>query len=965
MNSEAGSVLYVHLAPSLNLFFLIDSPQGRFPGSPPSTDECLFLLNRKFIYKKNTMTHYTIVKRAAYIIMTIAALFLSDATFAQKIESPQAGPLRPNLGTASTYAIFTGAGAIHNTGLSQLTGDVGQDGQYAFTGFPPGTYTGTLNRANGASALAKSDLLTAWTNNAAVTCDKVLGVGIANGQTFTPAVYCAGGASTTTGSITFDAQGDASAIFIVKIGGALSANAGTHILLANGALATNIYWFVDGAVNIADNSTFKGVIVARGAITFLGTSSLDGRALTTAGAINIASNSMGPVAAGPGNNITVTHPAQGDTIKGGTQNYQITWTGTGIASKKIFAYSLDNGLTWKTIDTIISDLFAHNWNVPDTIAAKALIRITDGNNLIGTSGVFTIASSKLPGITIINPALGDTIKGGMQNYQITWSGTGITSKKIFEYSLDNGVTWKTIDTITADVFTHSWNVPDTSSTKAIVRITDGNGLKGTSGLFNITSSKSTSIIVVRPALGEMILGGTQNYQIIWSGTGITSMKTIEFSLDSGLTWTMIGTITSDLSSYSWNVPDTASKRAFVRVTDQNNLRGISGLFTIVSSKSPAIIIVRPSPGEIVIGGTQNYQITWTGAGIGSMKTIELTLDGGLTWKIIGTITSEVFTFNWSVPDTSSTQAAIRITDQNNLRGTSGIFTIIPSKSPGGIIVITPRTAEIITGGTQNYQITWSGTGLNTEKMFDLSLDGGITWQPISVFFTDAFNYGWNVPDTASTQAVIRITDLNGNSGKSGIFTIKSSKGGSGVITVIHPVSAEVVDGGTHNFTIEWTGSGLASLKTFELSTNNGLTWTTIGTSSTEGFTYSWNVPNINTTTALIRITDANGATGTSAIFTIRSGASVATSSAKGYSISNYPNPARSQTTINMVLPVASNIRLRVTDGLGREIEVIARGHLEAGSYKIPFDASGLSTGIYNYILQADAVTLAGKINFIK
>jgi hypothetical protein len=819
------------------------------------------------------MTHFTaLYKQIAFVVATIAILFLSDQSFGQKVPVPEAGPLRPNLGTASTYAIFTGAGAINNTGLSKLTGDVGQDGAYSFNGFPPGTYTGTLNRNNGASALAKSDLLTAWTNEAAVTCGFVLGVGIVNGQTFNSGVYCAGGASTTTGNITFDAQGNSSAIFIVKIGGQLSANAGTHILLANGALATNIYWFVDGAVNVADNSTFKGVIVSRGAINFLGTSSLDGRALTTAGAINIAANNMGPVAAGQGNNITVTHPAQGDTIKGGTQNYQITWTGSGIASKKIFEYSLDNGVSWKTIDTFTSDLFSHNWNVPDTVASKAIIRITDGNNLVGLSGIFTISSSKLPG--------------------------GIT--------------------------------------------------------------------IIKPASGEMILGGTQNYTIVWSGTGITSGKTLEYSLDSGLTWKTIGTITSDVFTYNWNVPDTASKKAMVRITDQNNLRGVSGIFTIVSSKSPAIVIVRPSAGEIIIGGTQNYQISWTGVGIGTMKTIELSLDGGLTWKMIGSISADVFTYNWNVPDTTSTNAVIRITDQNNIRGISGIFTIVSSKSPGGIIVVKPMAGEIITGGTPNYQITWTGAGLATEKMLEISLDGGLTWQEIGIVFTDAFTYNWNVPDTATTQAVIRITDVNGNTGKSGLFTIKSSKGGSGEIVVIHPVPAEVVDGGTQNFTIEWTGTGLASQKTFELSTNNGLTWTTIGTSSTEGFSYSWNVPNVSTTEALIRITDANGVTGTSAIFTIKSGASVAPgSTANGYSVSNYPNPVISQTTINFILPVAAEITLRIADGLGREIRSIVRSHYEAGSYNILFDASNLSAGMYNYILQADSVMLVGKINIIK
>ena len=143
-----------------------------------------------------------------------------------------------------------------------------------------------------------------------------------------------------------------SAIFIVKIGGQLDVNSGTHILLANNAQAGNIYWFVDGAVNVANNSTFKGVIVARGSVIFSGTSSLDGRALVAPlGAITLSSNSVGPFAAGPGNNITVTRPAQGDTVKAGTTNYQITWTGSGIAPKKTFEYSLDSGSTFSNFSS--------------------------------------------------------------------------------------------------------------------------------------------------------------------------------------------------------------------------------------------------------------------------------------------------------------------------------------------------------------------------------------------------------------------------------------------------------------------------------------------------------------------------------------------------------------------------------------------------------------------------------------
>jgi len=114
------------------------------------------------IIKNDMMKQITTLRiRVACVVACLFGILVTaSASFAQ---------LRPNLGTASTYVVFTGGGAINNTGLSVLTGDVGQDGAYAFNGFPPGTYTGALNRNNSASALAKSDLLNAWTVEAAVT----------------------------------------------------------------------------------------------------------------------------------------------------------------------------------------------------------------------------------------------------------------------------------------------------------------------------------------------------------------------------------------------------------------------------------------------------------------------------------------------------------------------------------------------------------------------------------------------------------------------------------------------------------------------------------------------------------------------------------------------------------------------------------------------------------------------------
>ena len=628
------------------------------------------------LINNNQMTYYTSLRlRMVCAIACLAVLScISIASFAQ---------LRPNLGSASTYAIFSGGGAINvATGdTAILVGDVGQVGSYAFNG-SPSTYTGTLNRNNAAAATALSDLETAQTADGSVACGTVLGTTIVNGQSFTPGVYCSGAATTTNAgsTITFNAQGAANAIFIVKIDGALTAAAGTHIVLANNARAANIYWFVNGEVTVADNSTFTGTIIADGEISFAGSSSLNGRALAApAGAINLGSNHMS-LPTDSGNNLTVTKPATRDTILGGTLNDTIRWTGLGIAPVKTLQYSLDSGVTWATIATITTDSLYYVWHVPDTTSTKSLVRVTDTSNLRGVSGIFTIISNK---IVVTRPAIAETITGGTKAVPNHMDGTGLNHIKTFALSLDSGLTWTTVGKDTTAGFTYSWNVPDTFSTKAIIRITDSNGVTGKSGIFTIKSSK---IIVVTPASASMITEATQGYQISWTGVGLTPKKTFALSLDSGLNMVTIGTISANVFTYSWNVPDTVSTKAVIRITDSNGVTGKSGVFTIKSSQ---ILVIHPASSDTIIEGKQNYQITWMGTGLTPQKTFALSLDGGLTWKTIGQDTTNGFTFSWNVPDTITTEAMIRITDSNGVTGKSGLFSIRSNQ----ITVIWPTAGE--------------------------------------------------------------------------------------------------------------------------------------------------------------------------------------------------------------------------------------------------------------------------------
>ncbi|MBU2493301.1 MAG: T9SS type A sorting domain-containing protein [Bacteroidetes bacterium] len=80
---------------------------------------------------------------------------------------------------------------------------------------------------------------------------------------------------------------------------------------------------------------------------------------------------------------------------------------------------------------------------------------------------------------------------------------------------------------------------------------------------------------------------------------------------------------------------------------------------------------------------------------------------------------------------------------------------------------------------------------------------------------------------------------------------------------------------------------------------------------------------------------------------------------------NYPNPFNPSTQIEFVLNNSSNVKLNIYNALGQLITTLINSNLEAGAHSVKFDATGLSSGIYFYQLQADGVNLVKKMNLMK
>jgi hypothetical protein len=88
-------------------------------------------------------------------------------------------------------------------------------------------------------------------------------------------------------------------------------------------------------------------------------------------------------------------------------------------------------------------------------------------------------------------------------------------------------------------------------------------------------------------------------------------------------------------------------------------------------------------------------------------------------------------------------------------------------------------------------------------------------------------------------------------------------------------------------------------------------------------------------------------------------------------LQNYPNPFNPTTTIQYDVPKAAHVKIIIYDILGREVTTLVNEVQVASRYKVEWNPSGLSTGVYFYRMEArsqdgkDNFTTVRKLLFMK
>ena len=224
---------------------------------------------------------------------------VSAATAAASSVLALPGPVKgaPALGMASSYVVL-GASTVTNTGATIVTGDLGVSPGTAVTGFTPGKIiSGVLHAADALTALAQVDAALAYTFLAAQvvpTGNDLTGQNL-GGKTLTPGVYNFSSSAQLTGILTLDAQDNADAVFVFKIGSTLTTASGASVVMINGGSPANVYWQVGSSATLGTTTAFVGNILALTSVTLNTGTVISGRAFAHNGAVTMDTNSVGLV----------------------------------------------------------------------------------------------------------------------------------------------------------------------------------------------------------------------------------------------------------------------------------------------------------------------------------------------------------------------------------------------------------------------------------------------------------------------------------------------------------------------------------------------------------------------------------------------------------------------------------------------------------------------------------------------
>ena len=246
-----------------------------------------------------------------------------------------------DLGTATSFAVLAGS-TVTSSGTSTISGDVGVSTGSAVTGLTAAMVTnGSIHRADAKAASAQAALTTAY-NNAAQQSKTATITDDLGSKVLKPGVY-SGATLGLTGTLTLDAQGVSSSVFVFQASSTLNVATAGRVQLINGANPCNVFWQVGSSATLEAGATFVGSVLALTSISVNTGTDVQGRLLARNGAVTLKDDNValpqcgtsgggGSTAPSTGSSSTSTGETSGTPGSSSPASPSSTATGTGTAT---------------------------------------------------------------------------------------------------------------------------------------------------------------------------------------------------------------------------------------------------------------------------------------------------------------------------------------------------------------------------------------------------------------------------------------------------------------------------------------------------------------------------------------------------------------------------------------------------------------------------------------------------------
>jgi hypothetical protein len=554
--------------------------------------------------------------------------------------------------------------------------------------------------------------------------------------------------------------------------------------------------------------------------------------------------------------LSIISPNGGENWLAGTSQ-QIKWSGAGVTKVNV-DYTADNGISWLNIASNISSTGALSWDpVPNVTSTQCLVRVSDafdGKTTAVSNAPFSISPVKT--IKIVKPVAGDVWTAGIPD-TIKWTSTGLSSVRI-EYTINNGLdsaSWfnLTPSTASSGAYVTAFSVASTQYKIRISGVPDNSPSVVSNGTFTVL--EQPSITVTAPQDGDILYAGT-SANITWKSTNITSVN-IEYTTNNGASWSVIENSVPSSGLYRWLVPSDPglnSSQCKIRISNAQN-NGIpqgtsAGTFSI-NQVVPGIKVTAPNGGEVWYSGSAQV-VKWNSTAVSNVK-IEYTTNNGVDWTTVAASVPSNGFYNWNpIPNTSSTNCKIKISDVDNKYTdmSDANFTISPEPS---IAVLSPNGGEQLISGSSK-SITWTSTNIAKVKL-EYTTNNGANWFVITDSVESNGSYAWVVPNVNSSLCRVKVSEAHNGipyaiSANNFAITNQVVK----QISLTKPTGGEIWEGGTRQ-TISWTSSNVDYVMLQYTTIAGSGTWYTIDSNVVNSGAYEWTIPDVNSTLCKIRVKD--------------------------------------------------------------------------------------------------------------